>query len=198
MPLELGFHYERRDADNMKRAIEQRVAVTNVRDPLTVQNAGDGRVHYHPWLAMMHRHADQLCEKLRVSCDPPVFPTREQVVSWLASRHYPQNRTKQILNAYDQAQSLVPGDILKQRSGRVEAFIKEEYYPEYKNPRAILARGDLAKAILGPAFDQLNHLFFTLPETVKKLPAAQRPKYIEERCSGPDIVTGKQIGRAHV
>ena len=80
---------------------------------------------------------------------------------------------------------MAPRDILKQRGGRVEAFIKEEFYPEYKNPRAILARGDLAKAILGPAFDQLNHLFFTLPETVKRLPASQRPAYIEERCSGP-------------
>ena len=70
----------------------------------------------------------------------------------------------------------------KWKSGSIH---QEEYYPEYKNPRAILARGDLAKAILGPAFDQLNHLFFTLPETVKKLPASKRPAYIEERCSGP-------------
>ena len=185
MPLELGFHYDRRDAGNMKKAIEQRVAVTNVVSPLTAANATDGQVHYHPWFAMMHKHADELCELLRTMCLPPVFPTREQVVSWLQSRHYPQNRTKQILNAYDQSLSLVPSDLLKQRSGRVEAFIKEEYYPEFKNPRAILARGDLAKAILGPAFDQLNHLFFTLPETVKKLPASTRPKYIMERCSGP-------------
>ena len=57
MPLELGFHYDRRDAGNMKKAIEQRVAVTNVLSPLTAANATDGQVHYHPWFAMMHKHA---------------------------------------------------------------------------------------------------------------------------------------------
>ena len=91
----------------------------------------------------------------------------------------------QILKAYDDAKSLMADDLLKQRSGRVEAFIKEEYYPEYKNPRAILARGDLAKAIFGPMFEQLNHVFFTLPETVKKIPANKRPEYIEKNCKGP-------------
>ena len=30
MPVGLGYHYDRKDAGNMKRAIEQRVAVTNV------------------------------------------------------------------------------------------------------------------------------------------------------------------------
>ena len=87
MPLELGFHYDRRNADNMKKAIEQRVAVTNVISPLTAANATDGQVHYHPWFAMMHRHADELCELLRTMCLPPVFPTRDQVVLWLESRH---------------------------------------------------------------------------------------------------------------
>ena len=130
MPFELGFHYDRRDANNMKKAIEQRVAVTNVVSPFTIQNAGDGQVHYQPWFAMMHKHADELCDKLKTMCLPPTFPDREKVVDWLNSRHYPQNRTKQILHAYDNVLSLVPEDILKQRNGRVEAFIKEEYYPE--------------------------------------------------------------------
>lgn len=186
MPLGLGYHYDRRDADNFTRAIEQRVAVTNVVAPLNFANAGDGQIHYQPHYAAMHREADALKELLKKKCNTPyVYPDRDVIVKWLESRHYPQERSRQILNAYDQAKSLMPRDLLRQKSGRVEAFIKEEYYPEFKNPRAILARGDLAKAILGPAFDQLNHVFFELPETVKKLPASARPEYIEKRCAGP-------------
>lgn len=48
-----------------------------------------------------------------------------------------------------------------------------------------MARGDLAKALLGPMFEQLNHVFFTLPEAVKKIPASMRPAYIEQNCKGP-------------
>lgn len=174
MPLCLGYHYDRSSAENMVRAIEQRVAVTNVTK------------NYRLDRPLANREATTLSNQLRPLCEEEfAYPDRERVVSWLESRHYPIARKTQILKAYDEAESLMPEDILKQRSGRVEAFIKEEFYPEYKNPRAILARGDLAKAILGPMFDQLNRVFFTLPETVKKIPANLRPAYIESRCKGP-------------
>ena len=170
----IGYHYDRRDADNMIRAIEQRVAVTNLTDK------------YRLDVGLAHREAKKLSDRLRPLCTEEfVFPFRDNVVKWLEARNYTSNRKTQILKAYDEAKSLMADDLLKQRSGRVEAFIKEEYYPEYKNPRAILARGDLAKAIFGPMFEQLNHVFFTLPETVKKIPANKRPEYIERNCKGP-------------
>ena len=139
VPLGIGYHYDRRDADNMIRAIEQRVAVTNLTDK------------YRLDVGLAHREAKKLSDRLRPLCTEEfVFPFRDNVVKWLEARNYTSNRKTQILKAYDEAKSLMADDLLKQRAGRVEAFIKEEYYPEYKNPRAILARGDLAKAIFGP------------------------------------------------
>lgn len=173
MPIYAGYRYNRRSAVNLKRSIDQRVAVTNVTEA------------YKPDYALMKRETNKLIDRLMPIIQQWKYPTRDAVVEWLETKTYPVHRKVAILKAYDEAPSIHARDLLGIKNARVEAFIKDEWYPAYKNPRAILARGDLGKAIFGPIFDELNRAFFTLPETVKKLPAHKRPEYIENTCSGP-------------
>lgn len=66
----------------------------------------------------------------------------------------------------------------------VDCFIKDEGYDApssgpAKCPRLICARDDLGKALYCPLFRPIEAAFFTLPFTVKHVPLADRPAYIE-------------------
>jgi len=66
----------------------------------------------------------------------------------------------------------------------VKCFIKNEAYPFYKYPRAILARTDDFKVLVGPIFKVIeNHLFSMKSEQghnyfIKKIPVPERATYI--------------------
>jgi len=66
----------------------------------------------------------------------------------------------------------------------VKCFIKNEAYPTYKYPRAILARTDDFKVLMGPVFKVIeNHLFSMKSESgynyfIKKIPVPKRAAYI--------------------
>lgn len=69
---------------------------------------------------------------------------------------------------------------LNKRDEAVDAFIKEEFYPEYKCPRGIYSRSDRFKVYCGPVVKAIQDIIFAHPAFIKKVPVADRPSYIKE------------------
>jgi len=64
---------------------------------------------------------------------------------------------------------------------RVDGFIKEESYPNYKAPRNICAASDAHKVFLGPWFDLLEKLHSDDPTSIKAVPVCDRIQYVRNR-----------------
>jgi len=70
------------------------------------------------------------------------------------------------------------------RTTVVKCFIKNESYPKYKYPRAILARSDEFKVLVGPVFKLIeNHIFslktdYNSSYFIKKVPVPNRARAI--------------------
>ena len=67
----------------------------------------------------------------------------------------------------------------------VKSFIKDETYTEYKYPRLINSRVDLAKCLIGPAVAAISAKVFDLPWFIKKIPVCDRPMAIMDTLYGP-------------
>lgn len=74
------------------------------------------------------------------------------------------------------------------KKSRFRAFIKDESYDKLSRPRNITGASDVDKYILGVVFGEFNHAFFSLPETIKKIPYDLRPKVITERLGQSNYV----------
>lgn len=67
------------------------------------------------------------------------------------------------------------------RMSRVDGFIKEESYPNYKAPRNICAASNAHKVFLGPWFDLLEKLHSDDPTSIKAIPVKDRIAYVRNR-----------------
>jgi len=66
----------------------------------------------------------------------------------------------------------------RRRAKKVLAFIKREFYDEYKPPRMINSRCDSFKAFAGPFIKAIEHVVYALPEFIKHTPVPERPAKI--------------------
>lgn len=97
------------------------------------------------------------------------------VETWLAKCNYPAYRKAELLDLWYKYQG-----VLTQRDGRVKSFIKDETYISFKHARAINSRTDLFKCYVGPIFRLIEEQVYKLPNFIKKVPVADRPRYITE------------------
>lgn len=63
---------------------------------------------------------------------------------------------------------------------KVKSFIKDETYPEWKFPRAINSRVDVAKCYFGPVVQAVSDVLFARPEFIKTVPVPERPAVIRD------------------
>lgn len=98
------------------------------------------------------------------------------VNGWLKDRHYEAWRKKQLTDAYDRMEGIHDKSRFK-----VDGFIKDEHYPEFKHARGINARSDYAKCLFGPIFSLIEKEIFKHPAFIKKIPKPERAKYIMEK-----------------
>lgn len=61
-------------------------------------------------------------------------------------------------------------------------FTKKEFYEEVKTPRNIHPRSLTYMSIVGPAYHEISKQVFSLPQFIKKIPVAQRARYISKLC----------------
>jgi hypothetical protein len=97
--------------------------------------------------------------------------------TWLETTHYTNARKVQIREAWssivNDSDVYAINDIAK-----VNAFIKEEGYDEYKHSRVINSRSDEWKALVGPICKAIEAEVFKLPNFIKKIPVLERPEYV--------------------
>jgi hypothetical protein len=102
--------------------------------------------------------------------------------SWLERTSYSRKKKNELSQLHKKVCELPVKMVCK----TVKAFIKNEAYPMYKAPRAILARSDEFKVLVGPMFKAIEELVYDLkspngfPYFIKKIPIPERPKVILE------------------
>lgn len=96
--------------------------------------------------------------------------------SWLPKTNYNEARKQELRDAYEQTCGL-----LRRKHTKVKTFIKDEFYPEFKYVRAIMARTDAFKCFAGPVFKAIEESLFHQPQFVKYVAVDKRPAYIHER-----------------
>lgn len=95
---------------------------------------------------------------------------------WLEETNYPQGRKDELTKTWN-----TRGRMLDfKRLHRVKCFVKDETYPSYKYPRAIMSRIDEAKCFYGPYVKVASDLLFAMPEFIKKVPVPDRPMVIRD------------------
>lgn len=100
---------------------------------------------------------------------------------WLESTDYNGGRKAQLtdLHRRDLNQGKT-ASCLRTKDKKVSLFIKREDYAEFKPPRGINSRSDTYKCMVGPIFKAIEKKVFSLPYFIKKVPVADRPKFIED------------------
>jgi len=114
--------------------------------------------------------------------------------TWLERTNYTRERKNELQEVFD---TLV-GDIYKAKIAwgkktkkklrqryKCKSFMKDETYPAYKHSRAINARIDEFKVLVGPVFKEIENILFEHPAFIKHVPEPQRPMYIKERLYRP-------------
>jgi hypothetical protein len=131
----------------------------------------------------------------------PLAPDTEfDVDDWLNNSSYNQKRRTRLKMLHDEFSAYSFN--LPRKYLRCKGFIKDENYPEYKNPRTINSRSDVFKAIVGKYFHKIDKGVFSEENVdnydpkvgihfVKHIPVNDRPAYIIEKCGllGPYIAT---------
>lgn len=108
----------------------------------------------------------------------PLAPDSDiTVVNWLEHTNYPLWRREELLKTFDEMmQSGGPASVKNLFFNK--SFGKKETYDSYKHFRAINSRTDEFKCLVGPIFRLIEKVLFSRPEFIKKIPVAERPRYI--------------------
>ncbi len=117
---------------------------------------------------------------VREKFDPLPYDTDVSVETWLSMTTYTESRKEELLRKWNAVE--VKTDIVRNKKYTAcKSFMKDEVYPDYKYPRAINSRSDEFKCLMGPIFKHIEKVVFALPNFIKKIPVAERPKYIMEQ-----------------
>lgn len=95
------------------------------------------------------------------------------IEAWLADTNYPEARKEELRREWAENFNL-----LSERSVSAKAFVKDEYYPEYKYPRIINSRQDPFKCFFGPVVKDIETKLYANHHFIKHTPVAERPEYI--------------------
>jgi len=117
-------------------------------------------------------------QRVREVFDALPADTELSVEKWLAESNYPLWRREELAAA----QRFLPG-ALPRKYYEFKSFVKSENYPTYKHARTIQAPTDEAKVHFGPSIAACEHVAFTQPFFIKKVPVSERPAYIMEMFS---------------
>lgn len=113
---------------------------------------------------------------IRQNLIPLSSDTDSTFETWLMKTAYPEWRKHELAAAWKEC-----GGRVNARDFKVKSFIKDEVYPEYKHARGINSRTDVFKCFAGPIFKLIEEKVFALEYFIKKIPVADRPKYIYDR-----------------
>jgi len=94
--------------------------------------------------------------------------------TWLESTSYTQVEKQKLLDLKEEFPNI------KKEHFKCKCFVKTETYPEYKPLRMIKSTTDRFKIEVGPTFQIVNHVLFSHPEFIKKIPVNERPLYIKD------------------
>jgi len=98
---------------------------------------------------------------------------------WLSQTNYTNSRKDELRHTREE---YFKTDIrLAPWIRKVNSFIKDESYLEYKMPRFINARTDLFKCLTGPYFKAIEQVLFKRQEFIKYVPVMDRPAYLLEK-----------------
>lgn len=132
--------------------------------------------HHKKWkheLKNIKRFTYKFCKRHFVPCD---FDHDFAFMKWVRERAgYPLWRQEELIEAYKNLDT-----IDEKHAFVVKCFIKDEKYGEYKHDRAISARRDEAKTILGPFFQPCYDELKKHHSIIKDVPVKDRPGYISE------------------
>lgn len=123
---------------------------------------------------MLQRFSQFVRNWLKNNLVPLSAESDTSVLSWLNKCSYPLWRKDELLKLWDLRFGLL--DPIKDFV--VKSFIKDETYPEFKHARGINSRSDMFKIKVGPIFRLIEEQVFKLPYFIKKIPVADRPRYI--------------------
>jgi len=138
------------------------------------------------------RFVERLCEHL--------FPDRLSSVTdvtfdtWLAQLKFPQKHKDELRDIFEQ--QLTEPILIKKlqmwfdKRSKIDAFVKDETYEEYKIERMIYARCNASKVMLGPIVKAIEHEVYQQPAFIKHVPVKDRAKYICDMLeeSGEDYI----------
>lgn len=94
---------------------------------------------------------------------------------WLEGTSYNTTRKEELRAVYDLERGAPPGRRARQK---VDAFVKTEFYCEWKNARMINSRCDKFKVWSGPRFKAIENVVYEIPEFVKHVPCDERPSRV--------------------
>jgi hypothetical protein len=100
----------------------------------------------------------------------------DSVETWLKNAKYPEWRKKELLNLWENRSGK-----LNKRDFVVKSFVKDETYPSFKHARGINSRTDAFKCAVGPIFHLIEEQVFKHADFIKKIPVAQRAKYVKDK-----------------
>jgi len=107
---------------------------------------------------------------------PLPYDTDLSLDSWLELTGYSRGRINQLKDKWGKC-----GGVLRDKHFRVQSFVKDESYPEFKHARWINARTDEFKCAVGPTFKAIESVLFKQDWFIKKIPVKDRSKYIYHR-----------------
>jgi len=108
--------------------------------------------------------------------DPLAPDSDTSVRTWLESTTYPRHRKEELMEKWTACE----GRLNPKEHYKCKSFMKDECYPEFKHARAINSRSDEFKCRVGPIFRLIEKQVFKCHHFIKRIPVADRPKYILE------------------
>lgn len=95
--------------------------------------------------------------------------------TWVDGLNHPEWRKKELREARERW--ITP----EGKHFKVKMFMKKETYVDFKHGRAINSRSDEFKTMCGPIFHAIEKVLFERPEFIKKVPVADRARYVYDR-----------------
>jgi len=131
----------------------------------------------------IRRFVQRWCKKYLTPLSPDADTSFE---TWISQTKYSEARKTQLREVYNKLRE-DPYYKTYHRDRKVDCFVKDETYPEYKYPRGIYSRTDTFKVLVGPIIKLIEHelyavrsLKYDLPYFIKNVPVIDRPKMLME------------------
>lgn len=118
---------------------------------------------------------------------PLQWDTDVTVEKWLEESPYTMDRKQELLEEYNKWKDEL-NNVRDPNFAKLESFVKDEFYMEPKTFRTINSRIELFKCLIGPIVHAVEKEVFKLPYFIKKVPVADRAKYIMDNLFVPGNV----------